>query len=710
MAQHSGIIPNQPYPDYRQDHIKANEALRSCNSGNTPPPNPVMGLMWLDTSTTPATYRVYNSIGNWDYLYRDGESVSTSISIVSPKGSVIPAQKGIFRLNTTTNDLWLSTGTSSNQDWILINNNNDSSGMRSAYYYGAVGDGITDDTVALQNAINDCSLKKIELYLPAGYYLHSGLTIKTNTVIRGAGQGLTTLKLKNGSNKDTFLSENFATGGHIYYFRISDLTIDGGYLDNPSWATDTSLAQGSAIDNVNWTVGTNVIANSLGSGIKFIGYGHKIENIEIKNCAENFIFIDNPISYPRNKDRYGYIKNINAFVCGKEGIVYKSSGDAYMYDIVLGLAGILPRPTSDTVLPVSTLYPTENGVHGILFDTANVELHNLHVFACWAGTGIKSIGTCRLHGSNITSEANRSQIHLSNKTYGYFSGVSTRNIGLLHPNWAGTIPTITVADPRYDAITIESDAGFLISNLVIFRTTTLSPVKRVVGARDLILTSASERVNINGLVFSNSTAPAGDPEGGTRFSSYTIEINGQEHIISSIGAKYAVGDVMTLNGSYCRLNGVITGQTQTVNTTGSTFINNGNHNYFHFISQNNAVRYGTMTGGTNTVVEGSMISDPLSIILTASSNTLTINPLHNRIFINNGTSGSVDIHNITAGYINQRLMIQGSANGGSYVFKNNFSGGNLRIGADRTINTIHDYMELRWAGSQWQLMSYENNA
>jgi len=59
--------------------------------------------------------------------------------------------------------------------------------------YNAAGDGMTDDTTAIQNAINDCAIGKA-VYLPEGTYrLTSSLSITKGIVLRGDGPGKTFL-------------------------------------------------------------------------------------------------------------------------------------------------------------------------------------------------------------------------------------------------------------------------------------------------------------------------------------------------------------------------------------------------------------------------------------------------------------------------------------------------------------------------------------
>lgn len=60
--------------------------------------------------------------------------------------------------------------------------------------YGAKGDGTTDDTQALLNAINDAVDQVTVLYFPPGrYLLCKRIDISKRIILRGAGRNATTL-------------------------------------------------------------------------------------------------------------------------------------------------------------------------------------------------------------------------------------------------------------------------------------------------------------------------------------------------------------------------------------------------------------------------------------------------------------------------------------------------------------------------------------
>jgi hypothetical protein len=92
--------------------------------------------------------------------------------------------------------------------------------------FGAVGDGATDDTIAIQSAINAAYLAGGgTVFLPVGTYItdpNPGIQVKSNVALHGSGYG-SVIKLKNGSTRnDNIVKAESQTNIGIY-----NLLVDG---------------------------------------------------------------------------------------------------------------------------------------------------------------------------------------------------------------------------------------------------------------------------------------------------------------------------------------------------------------------------------------------------------------------------------------------------------------------------------------------------
>ena len=103
--------------------------------------------------------------------------------------------------------------------------------------FGAAGDGITDDTAAIQAAIDAVEAAGGgQLEFPEGTYIAAGLQIKHKVYLVGSGKWNTTLKLKSGAN--TYLMADTRYVNNVLYssgpYGISNLTLDGNNANNTS--------------------------------------------------------------------------------------------------------------------------------------------------------------------------------------------------------------------------------------------------------------------------------------------------------------------------------------------------------------------------------------------------------------------------------------------------------------------------------------------
>ena len=192
--------------------------------------------------------------------------------------------------------------------------------------YGAKGDGVTDDTAAIQAAINAAVLTGGIVYFPAGtYVLTSYLTITVG------GSPLTLLSLAGATLE---LGAGFVSGpqgqGHIFINGVGEITIDGLTFDgNKSllapdplhnfavWifnGADVTIRNCTA-RNLNtggtggnsafvWTTGTdraqaiaNKILNCAGGGLFFQGPDSLAEGNQLSSLDDVGIVFNSPTAY-----------------------------------------------------------------------------------------------------------------------------------------------------------------------------------------------------------------------------------------------------------------------------------------------------------------------------------------------------------------------------------------------------------------------------
>jgi len=173
--------------------------------------------------------------------------------------------------------------------------------------YGAVGDGVTDSTVAIQNTIAAAAASSPVglVYMPAGTYVVSGsLYVPSNVVIMGAGIGLTTIKPTAGfagtagpnGTPNVFVGGTSLVGfytktAHGTSTRYTDFTLDCSSI---TWMG--SSIQGISIANVDYAVVERVrVIGPTGYAISLDGgaaYGAPLAQFQLFQQIRYCVFIN----------------------------------------------------------------------------------------------------------------------------------------------------------------------------------------------------------------------------------------------------------------------------------------------------------------------------------------------------------------------------------------------------------------------------------
>lgn len=134
--------------------------------------------------------------------------------------------------------------------------------------FGAIGDGVADDTAAIQAALDEAGFA----YCGPGTYLYSQLTLTSGAILMGAGRKATLLKQKPNTTGDGITLATTSTD----LVGIRDMVIDGNK------ANQTAPNNGVKINNVNpqgsyllldpmFEMTNVVVRNFLGAGIYATG-------------------------------------------------------------------------------------------------------------------------------------------------------------------------------------------------------------------------------------------------------------------------------------------------------------------------------------------------------------------------------------------------------------------------------------------------------
>jgi len=177
--------------------------------------------------------------------------------------------------------------------------------------FGAVGDGVADDTLAIQAACNTAN----DVFFPAGTYLVSELDIPSDTCLYGVKNKKSIIKRKNNGATNAFITVVNKSNVSFKY-----LQIDGNKANQTNAAHNIAIVGSEQIVVEHCLIkNAKIISGGYGAGIAFSD-GTNDTEVEQSRVAFNTIENCDGAGIYINKDSYISI-NDNLFKSNTDGIV-----------------------------------------------------------------------------------------------------------------------------------------------------------------------------------------------------------------------------------------------------------------------------------------------------------------------------------------------------------------------------------------------------
>lgn len=219
--------------------------------------------------------------------------------------------------------------------------------------FGAKGDGVTDDTIALQAAFDYATQNNVNIFIDEGVYIvTSSLVININMGSQWE-LGHSKFSILGASNKTIFSSKissgdvlkikaningTFATGVLIGNFKIVNFDISTIYLSNALVIEDTQHIEYKNIEIYKFKNGLILTNSDLNTWTEF----NKFNNIIINSCVNNLVFDGKNSSFRNNRFENVYLVAVDSQGTPEEqtaikmlnGIIYNN-----YWDIAISISG-----------------------------------------------------------------------------------------------------------------------------------------------------------------------------------------------------------------------------------------------------------------------------------------------------------------------------------------------------------------------------------
>lgn len=303
--------------------------------------------------------------------------------------------------------------------YIALNSSSGANSFINPYDFGVVGDGVTDDTSAINRAL--AAAEDGEIYFPAGTYLFSGtLKILSNTHMCGAGYS-TVFRLANTFSLDSIVHR----ADDNMVFKPMIMTVAG--------------SESCLLENFKLVGQTSAFVDEAEAGLLVMGNDHIVNHVYLENI--NY-FPDDFSGRTTNAPAWGFaifnanrvrVTNCRAEYCGYETIGTEAARDILIDKFYAGYANQtamqIHRNSYNVVCSDCTVFYTlENGrtlrpgftMHGA---TAEYNLSDIKIDRCDI---LGSIVFVMGYEQNVSITNSKINGNLSNNNSVYRDGLMVR--------------------------------------------------------------------------------------------------------------------------------------------------------------------------------------------------------------------------------------------------------------------------------------------